>query len=130
MDSDEEAIKAYWKVHYVGEFDKILDALNDKPNSPLMQIFVEIENVLLNAIIAPDTPLVITLMNRNYGDESGESGKLNASLEGITISHLKVELVYLREQWKNSKGDEDPKSFQDIVHMVQTSFEDTNTLRH
>ena len=48
----------------------------------------------------------------------------------MTTSDLTVELIYLRRQWKNAKGDEDPTSFQDIVHMVQDSFEETTPLRH
>ena len=102
VDTDKETIKAHWKEHYVGAFDTILKDLNDKLNSPLIQAFVKIENFLLNSIIAPDTPLVVTLMNSSYGDESG---LLNAQLRGITTSDLTIELIYLRRQRRNSKGE-------------------------
>ena len=125
--TDEESIKAYWREHYIGAFTSIIQDLQDRLDSPLIKVFVEIEEVLINAICAPDIPLVIEEMEKCYGDRSGVA---DSPLHGMTAIELKEQLSYLRTQWNHKKKNEMPQNFQDVLHMVTTSFKNHTPLDH
>ena len=96
--TDEESIKAYWREYYIGAFTSIIQDLQDRLDSPLINVFVEIEEVLINAICAPDIPLVIEEIEKCYGDRSGVA---DSPLHGMTAIELKEQLSYLRTQWNH-----------------------------
>ena len=64
-------------------------------------------------------------MDEQYGDESGIP---NAPLAGMTILELKEEFVCLCKQWRDIKRNKQPKTCQDILHMVHTSFKEVTPL--
>ena len=88
---------------------------------------MEIEDTLMNANRAPDIPLDISLMDKQYGDASGVK---HSPLEGMTVLNLKEELVYLCQQWRIAKGNKEPECFQDILHMVNASLKKVTPLDH
>ena len=126
-DSEDDAKKAYWKELYVGGFDTLLDDLKDRMYSPLIRVFVEIENVLLNSINSPMIPISIDLMDKAYGSKSNQ---VEAPLDGITVDELKTQLEYLKTQWVKVNGDKEASSFVEIVHFVRDSIRDQIALRH
>ena len=81
----------------------------------------------MNAMCAPDIPLVIEEMEMCYGDRSGVA---DSPLHGMTAIELKIQLSYLRTQWNNTKKNKMPQNFQDVLHMVTTSFKNHIPLDH
>jgi len=126
-DTEEEAVKAYWYDHYVGTFETIVEDLRDRLNSPLIKVFVEIENLLLNSINSSLLPISIDLMDEAYGSKSNHQ---SAPLEGLNVDELKRQLQYLKTQWTSIKGNEEASSFIDIVHLVRESIKKETPLRH
>ena len=126
VETEDEAIESYWNEHYVGAFQTILDDLNDRIDSPLIKVFVEIEEVLLNSINSPLLPIKIDLMNEAYGSQSGHGG---APLEGLTVEELRIQLAYVRNLWLEINGDKRADSFHDIVSLVKESVKEHIPLR-
>ena len=126
VETEEEAIESYWNEHYVGAFQTILDDLNDRIDSPLIKVFVEIEQVLLNSINSPLLPIKIDMMNEAYGSQSGHGG---APLEGLTVEELRIQLAYVRNLWLEINGDKRADSFHDIVSLVKESVKEHIPLR-
>ena len=104
-----------------------MDDLKDRMNSPLIKVFVEIENVLLNSIHSPMMPIIIDLIDETYGSKSNQT---EAPLDGINVDDLKRQLKYLKLQWVEVNGDKTATSFVDIVHFVRESTHDQITLRN
>ena len=104
-----------------------MEDLKDRLDSPLIQVFVEIENVLLNSINSPLQPVCIDLMDDAYGSKSN---KASAPLEGLNVDELKRQLQYLRTQWTLINGDKEASSFVDIVQMVRASIKGNTPFRH
>ena len=50
--SNDDVAKAYWKELYLEDFETILEYLKDRLNSPQLQLCAEIEELLLNGIVA------------------------------------------------------------------------------
>ena len=100
--------------------------MKDRLSPPLIKVFVEIDNEILNAINSTNLPLDITLMDASYGTKSG---KLSTPLDGTTASELKNELKYLRVQWRAVNRDKAASYFQDVMHMVGGIFKESILLR-
>ena len=126
FETEDEAIESYWNEHYVGAFQTILDDLNDRIDSPLIKVFVEIEEVLLNSINSPLLTIKIDLMNEAYGSHSGHG---EAPLEGFTVEELRIQLAYVRNLWLEINGDKRADSFHDIVSLVKESVKEHIPLR-
>ena len=109
--SEDDATEAYWKELFVGGFDTLLDNLKDRMNSPLVKVFDEIENVLLNTINSPSMPISIGLMDEVYGSKSNQT---EAPLDGMKVDELKEQLNFLRLQWVKVHGNKIASSFVDI----------------
>ena len=69
-ETEEDTIKAYWKEPYVEAFDLIVEDLKDRLDSPLIKVFDEIENLLMNSINLPALPISIELTGETYGSKS------------------------------------------------------------
>ena len=48
----------------------------------------------------------------------------------MTMLNLKEELVYLYQQWRTAKGNNEPECFQDIFYMVNLSLKQVTPLKH
>ena len=120
--SNDDAAKAYWKEIYLEGFETILEDLKDRLNSPQLQLCVEIEELLLNGIVAPNGQLKTDIIKRDYTSVYGDK---DAPLEvkSLDSENLKSELTYLREAWKESNKT-DPVTFQQISDMMRKSFKD------
>ena len=125
-DTYADVVKAYWKEHYVEAFDTIINDLKDRLDSPLIKVFVEIENVLMNAINSPEIPISINLTDEAYGSRSNKNA---APLMGMTVDILKVELDFVKRQWTSINGNKVASSFNDVVHMVRKSIKENTSLR-
>ena len=125
-DTYADVVKAYWKEHYVEAFDTIINDLRDRLDSPLIKVFVEIENVLMNAINSPEIPISINLTDEAYGSRSNKNA---APLMGMTVDILKVELDFVKRQWTSINGNKVASSFNDVVHMVRKSIKENTPLR-
>ena len=125
--SNEDAAKAYWKELYLDGFETILEDLRDRLNSPQLQLCAEIEELLLNGIVAPNGELKTDIIKRDYTSIHGDK---NAPLEvkSLYSENLKLELTYLREAWQESNKTE-PETFQQISDMMRKSFKDKKPLR-
>ena len=103
--TEDKTIRAYRRELYIGAFTTILEDLKDIMDPPLIKVFVEIEDTLMNAICAPDIRLDITLMDNQHGDESGFG---QAPLNSMPASILKEQLAYLCQEWRKAKGNMEP----------------------
>ena len=65
--SEDAPGKIYWKEH-----PTILEDLNDRLISPQLMLCGQIENLLIDGIVAPDKDLVTDLISKHYGTETGE----------------------------------------------------------
>ena len=97
-------------------FDTIINSLKDRLNSPLIKVFVEIDNVLMNSINSPEIPISINLTDEAYGSKSNNNA---APVNGMTVYIFRVELGFFKRQWTSINGNELVSSFNDAVHMVR-----------
>ena len=67
----------YWKELYIDGFRTILEDLTERLVSPQLKLCAEIEEVLLNGILAPNKEVVTTLITEHYGSGTGH---INAPL--------------------------------------------------
>ena len=79
----------------------------------------------MNTIRVPDMLLYIEFMNKKCGNKSGIQ---HPSLKGMTVLNLKEELAYLGQQWMNTKVNEEPERFQDILHIINLSLRQVTPL--
>ena len=93
-DTEDGSIQAYWREVYISAFTSILEDLKDRLDSPFIEVFVKIENTLMNAICAPDILLDTSIMDEQYWNESQV---LHAPLKGMTVLKFKEELGYLHQ---------------------------------
>ena len=124
--SEDTPEKIYWKELYLDGFKTILEDLNERLESPQLKLCAEIEELLLNGILAPDKEVVTVLITKHYGSGTGES---NAPIEKLNDEKIIEELTFLRNQWVTLKKDEEPDTFKDIVDMVEESITSNMPLR-
>ena len=125
--SNDDAAKAYWKELYLEGFETILEDLKDRLNSPQLQLCAEIEELLLNGIVAPNGELKTEIIKRDYTSVDGDNDA-PLKVKSLDSENLKRELTYLREAWYQSNNT-DPDTFQKISDMMRNSFKDKIPLR-
>ena len=94
----------------------ITEDLRDRLDLPLIKVFFDIENVLLNFINSPTLPLSIDHTDKTYGNRSN---KENAPLDGMKLEVSGTQSGYLRSQWREIKGDEVALSSSDVVSITR-----------
>jgi hypothetical protein len=63
-DTDQTA-KAYWKEFYISAFDGLIENLEHRLTSPLLQTMFEIETIVVDLITMPGRDFSIELMEMN-----------------------------------------------------------------
>ena len=125
--SEDSPAKIYWKELYLDGFQTILEDLTDRLTSPQLKLCAEIEELLLNGILAPDKEVLTVLITEHYGTGTGQ---INAPLGQLDNENVVEELIFLRNQWRTLKKNEDPNTFKDIADMVEESFLGDMPLRY
>ena len=125
--SNDDAAKAYWKELYLEGFETILEDLKERLNSPQLQLCAEIEELVLNGIVAPNAELKTKIIKREYTDVDGDKDA-PLKVESLDSENLKSELSYLKDAWEESNKTK-PKTFQQISDMMRKSFKDKKPLR-
>ena len=87
----------------------------------------EIEELLLNGIVAPNGELKTEIIKRDYTSVDGDKDA-PLKVKSLDSENLKRELTYLREAWYQSNNT-DPDTFQQISDMMRNSFKDKMPLR-
>ena len=96
--SNDDAAKAYWKELYLDGFETILEDLRDRLNSPQLQLCAEIEELLLNGIVAPNGELKTEIIKRGYTSVDGDKDA-PLKVKSLDSENLKLELSYLKDVW-------------------------------
>ena len=69
--SEDDTAKVYWKELYLDGFETILEDLSERLVSPQLKLCAEIEELLLNGILAPDKEVITVLITEHYGCGTG-----------------------------------------------------------
>ena len=77
-------------------FGTLINDLKDRLDSPLIKVFVQIENILMNSINSSEIPISISLTDDTYGSKSNNN---YAPLNRMTVDILRVESDFLKIQW-------------------------------
>ena len=125
--SEDSPAKIYWKELYLDGFQKNLEDLTDRLTSPQLKLCAEIEELLLNGILAPDKEVLTVLITEHYGSGTGQ---INAPLGQLDNKNVVEELTFLKNQWRTLKKNEDPNTFKDIADMVEECFLGDMPLRY
>ena len=77
-----------------------MEDLTDRLASPQLKLCAEIEELLLNGILAPDKEVLTVLITEHYGTGTGQ---INAPLGQLDNEKVVDKLTFLRDQWRTLK---------------------------
>ena len=104
-----------------------MEDLKGRLNSPQLQLCAEIEELLLNGIVAPNAELNTKIIKRDYTAVNGDKDA-PLQVQSLDIGNLKLELSYCKDAWEESNKTK-PETFQQISDMMKKSFKDKKPLR-